>query len=79
MGKSDFRVEIGIGADSFFVLADVDVAVPVIPGGYLVSPPLLSTNASVSYIAHPCEVEIFVLFWNKRDAAVLDGIDSWLG
>ena len=79
MGKSNFRVEMGIGADSFFVVADVDVAVLVIPGRNLVSPPLLSTNAPVSYIAHPCEVEIFVLFWNKRDATVLDGIDSGLG
>ncbi len=61
-----------------FVARDVDRAVGVVPRGNPVSPPLLAADAPVADVAHPREVQVFVLLRYELDVAALDRFDRWL-
>ena len=62
-----------------FVMANVYVALNVVPGRNAVAPPQLTGNTPVLNVAHPAEVHVFVGFRHKLNIAVFHRCNGWLG
>ena len=66
-------------ADIVFRVADVDVAVIIVPGGDAMSPPQLPADAPVLDVVHPVEIGLRPVLRHEANAPRFNGFDGRLG
>ncbi len=75
LSQGDIFREAMMFADSLLRVADVDIALVVIPGRDAVPPPELPADTPVLDVVHPVEVGLRPVLGNEANPAGLDGLD----